>query len=84
MEKLTSLDLAAPNQNAPYLVQGPVLHIPCQVVVLDKGACPVVLAALSRGYGQSMAHAILESGKDLGLRPAGEKRFFQYMKSLLS
>jgi hypothetical protein len=80
MEKLTPLDLAAPHQAAPYLVQGPVLHIPCQVVVLDKGPSPVILMAFSRGYGQTMTHAILETGKSLGLRPCGEHRFSERIK----
>ena len=75
MEKLTTLDLAAPSQTALYLVQGPVLHIPTQAVVLNKGAFPVILMAFSRGYGQTMVHAVLEIGKNLGPPMGGKSRY---------
>ena len=72
MEKLTSLDCFPPGKTAPYLVQGPVLHIPMQVVVLAPG---VVLMAFSRGYGQAVADAIFGSCREFAIRPGGEIRF---------
>ena len=83
MEKVCSLDLASPNGPPPFLLQGPVLHIPCQVVVLTgDGETPVILTAFSRGYGQAMAQALLESGHVFGLRPGGEDVFRKALGAL--
>jgi len=74
MERITNLDLASPALSPPCLIQGPVLHIPCQVVLFSRPtAQATILFSFSRGYGQTMADAILHSGKDLGLRPGGEE-----------
>ncbi len=75
-EKLTSLDLKNPACKTPFLLQGPVAHVPCQVVVLAQSGyhCGFALTC-SRGYAQSMIGAILEAGEEFGLRPAGEKAF---------
>jgi hypothetical protein len=76
VEKVSCLDLTSPNSRPPFLLQGPVLHVPCQVVVLGRtGETPVILMAFSRGYGQAMAEALLESGHVFGLRPGGENAF---------
>lgn len=73
MERVTNLDLGAPSLTPPCLVQGPILHIPCQVVLFSRdGDDATVLFSFSRGYGQAMAEALLHSGKDLGLMPGGE------------
>jgi glycine cleavage system aminomethyltransferase T len=76
MEKVSSLDLSSPAREPPSWIQGPVLHVPCQVVVLgrepDRAA---LLLACSRGYGPTMAHALLDEGRPWGLRPAGEEAF---------
>lgn len=78
LERVTGLDLAAPDRQLPRLVLGPVLHVPCQVVVLGPpGERAAVLLACSRGYGPSMAHALLESGAAWGFRPAGERAFLE-------
>ncbi len=81
IEKLTSLDLLSPMRRPPFLVLGPVSHIRCQVAVLardqDKSA---VLVACPRGYGQSLAQAILNAGKEWGLRPGGEQVFSDLSK----
>jgi glycine cleavage system aminomethyltransferase T len=63
--------------------------VPCQIVTLDKsagdggadGAGGFVMTC-SRGYAQSMVHAILDAGAEFGLRPAGEKRFDQWLATL--
>lgn len=83
MEKVSSLDLASPNSHPPFLLQGPVLHIPCQVVVLARDAeTPIILTAFSRGYGQAMAQALLDSGHVFGLRPGGENVFRKALGAL--
>jgi hypothetical protein len=72
LERITSLDLADPKKTPPFLVQGPMLHIPGQVVVVKREPAPLVLFAFSRGYGQCMFESLLHDGKNLGLKPAGE------------
>lgn len=73
MEKLSSLDLAKPGMELPRLFQGPVLHIPCQAAVLNTDDHPAVFISFSRGYGEAMADAILDSASEMGLRPGGER-----------
>ena len=75
MERATSLDLASPRKSAPFLVQGPVLHIPCQVVVLDREKPTRLLVAFSRGYGGSFFSALLDMGSEFGLMAGGEACF---------
>ncbi|MBW1713895.1 MAG: sarcosine oxidase subunit gamma SoxG [Deltaproteobacteria bacterium] len=82
MEKVSRLDLAANGRKPPFLVQGPVLGIPCQVVVLGQaGQTGAVLVAFSRGYGQAVAEAFLESCQELGLKPGGEGVFSRWLES---
>jgi len=83
-EKLTSLDFMDPLKEAPFLLQGPFCHVPCQVVILEKQADGAggFLLTCSRGYGDSMVDAILEAGAEFCLRPAGEKRFDRWVQSL--
>ena len=83
-EKLTSLDFLDPKKQAPFLLQGPFCHVPCQIVTLEKSADASggVLLTCSRGYGDSMIHAILEAGAEFGLRPAGENRFGSWIQGL--
>ena len=76
MEKITSLDLAPRDRQPPFILQGPVLQIACQILVL---APDIVLIAFSRGYAQSMAEAILQAASPLQLQPAGD-RIFQVMR----
>ena len=76
MEKASALDLLSPERKPPFLTMGPVLHVRSQVVVLTRGVDKsAVLVACSRGYGQSMAEALLDAGKEWGLRPGGEDIF---------
>jgi hypothetical protein len=41
-----------------------------------------LLLTCSRGYADSMVHAVIDSGAEFGLRPAGETRFTEWVKSL--
>jgi hypothetical protein len=83
-EKLTSLDFLDPTQPAPFLLQGPFCHVPCQIVTLEKDAAGTggFLLTCSRGYGDSMVHALLEAGAEFGLKPAGENRFKAWIQGL--
>jgi len=82
-EKLTSLDLSEPEKKAPFLLQGPLSNVPCQVVVLEKNKdSGTVLLTCSRGYAHDMVNAILEAGEEFGLRPAGENAFHSRLKEL--
>jgi hypothetical protein len=72
MERVCGLDLAAPGLEPPALLQGPVLHVPAQVCLAQRGpAGAAVLIAFSRGYGRTLAEALLHSGSELGLAPGG-------------
>jgi hypothetical protein len=80
-EKMTPLDLSDPAKGVPFLLQGPVLHLPVKVVVLGrKDNHAALLMSCPRGYGQSFADAILDAGSEWGLRPAGEKAFSPWME----
>lgn len=81
LESVTNLDLFDPARARPFLTQGPALHVPCQVVTWRDDA---VLLAFSRGYGQTFVEALLESGRDAGLRPAGERVFTDWIHALRS
>lgn len=72
LEHLTSLDLFDPARDMPFLTQGPVLHVPCQVVTF---APDLVVMTLARGYGETFAEAALASGGIAGLGPGGERVF---------
>ena len=82
MEKVTSLDLRQTTNKPPFLIQGPIFHVPCQIVVFDeKENGSAILFTCSRGYGTSMAQAFFEAGGEYGLGPAGEKAFSAWIKS---
>ena len=72
LEHLTPLDLFDPARPAPFLTQGPVLHVPCQIVTF---AVDLVVMTLARGYGKTFAQAALKPGPIEGLRPGGEESF---------
>ena len=72
LEHLTPLDLFDPALFTPILTQGPVLHVPCQIVTLGVD---LVVMTFARGYGETFAEAALESGAIEGLRPGGEESF---------
>ena len=72
MEHVSSLDLFPPGRLAPFLTQGPVLHVACQIVTCGPDGA---LIALARGYGQTFADAMLHAAREVGLRPGGERVF---------
>jgi hypothetical protein len=75
-EKLTSLDFLDPLKQTPFLLQGPLSHVPCQIVTLEKSPerCGILMTC-SRGYADAMIASILDAGEEFGLRPAGENAF---------
>lgn len=83
-EKLTALDFLAPVKEPPFLYQGPFCHVPCQIVTLHRGENGFggILLTCSRGYAESMVNAILDSGAEFGLRPAGENRFTAWLETI--
>ena len=82
-EKLTNLDLRSPKRKAPFLLQGPFSHVPCQVVALgNKPGREALVLTCSRGYAHDMVHAVVEAGKEYGLRAAGEERFLQVLEAI--
>lgn len=83
-EKLSALDFLDPGKPAPFLLQGPFSHVPCQIVTLEKNAdgSGGILFTCSRGYGHSMVHAVMAAGAEFGLRPAGENRFARWLENL--
>jgi len=79
-EKLTGLDLQDPLKPAPFLTQGPFSHVPCQIVTLDtRKENSGILLTCSRGYARDMVHAIMDAGREFGLRPSGEDAFSRWI-----
>lgn len=80
-EKLTALDFLAPENIPPFFSQGPFCHVPCQIVTLRRqtDGSGGILLSCSRGYAKSMVEAILDSGEEFGLRPAGEDKFTEWL-----
>ena len=82
-EKLTSLDFLEPSRKAPFLLQGPFAHVPCQIVTMEKTAeRSGILLTCSRGYARDMVHALLDAGAEFGLQPAGENAFNDWIRNL--
>jgi len=82
-EKLTALDFMDPQKKAPFLFQGPLSHVPCQIVTLNKdGDSSGLILTCSRGYGRDMIDSFLHAGEEFGLKPAGESRFTNWIKEL--
>jgi hypothetical protein len=82
-EKLSALDFADPSKPAPFLLQGPFSHVPCQVVTLERTAeRSGILLTCSRGYARDMTHAILAAGEEFGLQPAGQTAFTRWIETL--
>jgi len=83
IEKLTSLDFFSPLNEPPFLLQGPLAHVPCQCVMLEKSRDRSgMLFTCSRGYAQSMVHAVADAGAEFGLRPAGETAFHSWLSEM--
>ena len=83
LEKLSALDFLDPSRQTPFLLQGPFSHVPCQIVTLQTTPEePGVLLTCSRGYARDMVTAVLESGSEFNLRPAGEQVFSDWLATI--
>lgn len=82
-EKLTALDFLAPHKEPPFLYQGPFCHVPCQIVTLRRrtDGSGGILLSCSRGYAKNMVQAIMDSGEEFGLGPAGEDKFTEWLEN---
>jgi hypothetical protein len=79
-EKVTNLDLADPQRGLPCLLQGPLAHVPCQVVVLSTNpGHEGFVFTFSRGYARDVVNTLLAAGQEFGLRPGGEKRMLGFL-----
>jgi len=82
-EKLTSLDLQDPKLKAPFLLQGPFSHVPCQVIILaNQPEEQSLVVSCSRGYGHDMLRAIVQAGEEFGLRAGGQNRFLEIFRRI--
>jgi hypothetical protein len=82
-EKLSALDFNDPLKDAPFLLQGPFSHVPCQLVALSRDADNSgFLFTCSRGYAQDMIHAVMDAGAEFDLRAAGEDRFKDWVAAV--
>ena len=79
LEGVSNLDLFDPARERPLLTQGPILHVPCQIVTWRDNA---VLLTCSRGYAQTFVDALLGSSRHAGLRPAGERVFTDWVLAM--
>ena len=83
LEKLTALDFLDPSRHTPFLLQGPLVHVPCQIVALEKTPETAgILMTCSRGYARDMVGAILDAGVEYNLRPAGEQAFSDWLNEV--
>jgi len=83
IEKLTSLDFFNPLNEPLFLLQGPLSHVPCQCVMLERSQDRSgILFTCSRGYARDMVHAVVDAGAEFGLRPAGENTFNRWLDEL--
>jgi hypothetical protein len=83
IERLTALDFFNPGIEPPFLLQGPLSHVPCQCVMLERSPdrCGILLTC-SRGYAADMVHAVLDAGTEFGLKPAGEEVFNRWINEM--
>jgi hypothetical protein len=69
-EKLTNLDFLDPAKTAPFLLQGPFCHVPCQIVTLEKSADGTGGFLLELQPGLWRQHASRRAGSRRRIRSA--------------
>ena len=82
-EALTDLDFMNPQRQPPFMLQGPLSHAACQMVILErnKSGAGAMVFTFARGFARDMVHAVIAAGERKGLCPAGEDRFTSWLKS---
>ena len=85
MEKACSLDFNPSKCTPPCLFQAPLFHVPSQIVYLGvhDGEAALLLSC-SRGYGHTVAEALLHGGAEWGLGAAGEDAFRSWLTATFS
>ena len=82
-ERLSTLDLMDPMLTCPIVLQGPFLHVPCQVMVAAREATDgLIFVACSRGYGQSFVNALFHAVDTFDMRAAGEQALNETLAAL--
>lgn len=86
VEKLSALDFFKPETQAPFVMQGPLSHVQCQVVsfVNQPSQEDALLISCSRGYARDMVHAVMDAGREFGLCPAGEQVWTRWVDQFLT
>jgi len=83
LEKLSDMDLLDPRKTPPFLIQGPLCRVPCQIVVLRRSSDrSAVLWTCARGYAQDMVHAVMQAGEEHGIRAGGENLLSSFTQSV--
>lgn len=83
LEKATALDIQSNLDRSPCILQGPIFHVPGQVIILGEAEnTSVVIIACSRGYAQSMVEGLIDAGNKWQLRPAGRQVFLNWIDKL--
>ena len=83
LEKATALDIRSNLDRSPCVLQGPIFHVPCQVIILGEVEnTSVIFIACSRGYAQSMVEGLLDAGNQWHLHPAGRQVFSNWFDKL--
>jgi hypothetical protein len=83
LNKLSSVDLEAPDQAVPCAVQAPIEEVPCLIVRLKgEGTAPVgLIVSGARGYGHFLINIFMDAGQEYGIGVAGWQRFMNWLKA---
>ncbi|MFC1815960.1 hypothetical protein ACFL0M_08465 [Thermodesulfobacteriota bacterium] len=82
-EHITELDLMSPSKLTPIFLQGPVFHLSSRIVVIKRSKdSAIAIIAFPRGFGQSTAKALLETGSGIGLHITGANTFFNIFSQI--
>jgi sarcosine oxidase subunit alpha len=84
LEQITEIDLGPPAGPNLMFIQGPVFNVSARIVVIKRNKdTAFAMIALPRGYGQSVADALLDTGSVIGLHPAGMNLFFTSLNQII-
>lgn len=79
MERLVEMDLDLKNQSDLLFLQGPVIGVPAKILVcINQQYQMGMFISVGRGFGQSIADAILAAGAETDISPAGEYVFSRW------
>ena len=81
MEQLTDVKLDLVNGDSLRFAQCPLVGVPAKIVVgINKIHQMGMFVSVARGFGQSVIDTLLLAGKEIGLAPAGEEVFSQWLE----